>query len=234
MAGRRCDVTDVRELIRRLRLGEPARRIAHDLRVSRNTVARYRVAAAHHGWLEGPLPDPATLAAQLQPAETARPPHEQSLVEPFRDLVLRWRDQGVEGQHAFEFFRGVPRRVVLDNLKAAIVHAALHDPEVQRAYREFAAHDGFLISPCRPHAPEHKGKVEQGGVHDVKRNALAGRAFRDLPDGNRHLWRWCVETAGRRPAGGGHRMADRGAVGLTPSPPAPLPDRVPRAPAFPH
>jgi hypothetical protein len=40
--------------------------------------------------------------------------------------------------------------------------------------------------------------VEQGGVHYVKRNALAGRAFRDVHDGNRHLLRWGVETAGRR------------------------------------
>jgi hypothetical protein len=69
---------------------------------------------------------------------------------------------------------------------------------VQRSYREFAEHYGFLIAPCRPRTPRHKGKVEQGGVHYVKRNALAGRAFRDLHDGNRHLLRWCVEIAGRR------------------------------------
>jgi hypothetical protein len=99
---------------------------------------------------------------------------------------------------AFEFFGGVPRRVVLDNLRAAIVHAALYDPEVQRSYRECAEHYGFLIAPCRPRTPEHKGKVEQGGVHYVKRNALAGRAFRDIHDANRHLLRWCLEVAGRR------------------------------------
>src|SRR5262249_48076292 len=57
----------------------------------------------------------------------------------------------------------------------------------------------FLIAPCRPRTPEHKGKVEQGGVHYVKRNALAGRAFRDVHEANRHLWRWCVETP--RPPG---------------------------------
>src|SRR4029453_6189405 len=57
---------------------------------------------------------------------------------------------------------------------------------------------GFLIAPCRPRTPEHKGKGGQGGVHYVKRNALAGRTFRDLHDGNRHLLRWCVEVAGRR------------------------------------
>jgi hypothetical protein len=34
---------------------------------------------------------------------------------------------------------------VLDDLRAAIVHAALYDPEVQRSYREFAEHCDFLI-----------------------------------------------------------------------------------------
>jgi len=46
--------------------------------------------------------------------------------------------------------------------------------------------------------PEHKGKVEQGGVHYVTRNCLAGRAFRDVHDANGHALRWCVETAGQR------------------------------------
>jgi FixJ family two-component response regulator len=42
MAGRRSPVTDIRELIRHMQRGEPDRRIARDLGVSRNTVARYR------------------------------------------------------------------------------------------------------------------------------------------------------------------------------------------------
>ena len=42
MAGRRCEVTDVREVLRRLRAGEPERRIARELALSRNTVASYR------------------------------------------------------------------------------------------------------------------------------------------------------------------------------------------------
>jgi transposase len=92
-------VTDIREILRRLQLGEPDRRIARDLDVSRNTVARYRVWAKRHGVLEGgPLPDAATLAALLEPAPTARPAHEQSLVEPWRERVLAWHERGVEGQ----------------------------------------------------------------------------------------------------------------------------------------
>ena len=85
MAGRRSPVTDIREILRRLQLGEPDRRIARDLGVGRNTVARYRDWARRHGVLaDGPLPDPATLAGLLEPATLERPGHEQSLVGPFR------------------------------------------------------------------------------------------------------------------------------------------------------
>ena len=66
-------------------------------------------------------------------------------------------------QHAFAYFGGVPERVVLDNLKAAIVRACWDDPQVQRSYRECAEHYGFLISPCRPGTPEHKGKGRARG-----------------------------------------------------------------------
>jgi transposase len=101
-------------------------------------------------------------------------------------------------RHAFEYFCGVPERVVVDNLKAAIVRAAWDEPEVQRAYRECAEHYGFLIAPCRPATPEHKGKVEQGGVHYVKRNFLAGRQPTALRDANQAVLRWCEQVAGQR------------------------------------
>lgn len=60
-------------------------------------------------------------------------------------------------REAFEYFGGVPRRIVIDNLKSAIVKAALHDPVVERSYRECSEHYGFMISPCRVRTPEHKG-----------------------------------------------------------------------------
>jgi FixJ family two-component response regulator len=82
-------VTDIREILRRLQLGEPDRRIARALDVSRNTVARYRRWASRHGVLDGgALPDAATIATLLEPAPTERPAHEQSLVEPWRARVL--------------------------------------------------------------------------------------------------------------------------------------------------
>jgi len=127
-------------------------------------------------------------------------------------MVLAWSrfmyvefvwDQTVETwlqlhRHAFAFFGGVPRRVVLDNLKAGVTKACVDDPQIQYAYRECAEHYGFLTAPCRPRTPEHKGKVEQGGVHYVKRNFLGGRIPTTLTQANQDVLQWCRTTAGER------------------------------------
>jgi transposase len=101
-------------------------------------------------------------------------------------------------RNAFAFFGGTPTRVVVDNLKAAILRAVWDDPQVQPSYRECAAHYGFLIAPCRPYTPEHKGKVEQGGIHYVKRNFLGGRLPTSLIQANQDVRLWCNTTAGLR------------------------------------
>ena len=100
--------------------------------------------------------------------------------------------------HAFAFLGGVPARLVPDNLKAAVVRASFSEPVAQRAYRECAEHYGFLIDPNPPRRPHLKGKVEQGGVHYVKRNFLAGRPAQPLDTLNAALWGWLERTAGRR------------------------------------
>jgi transposase len=103
--------------------------------------------------------------------------------------------------NAFTYFGGVPGRVVIDNLKAGITQACWHDPQVQHAYAECAEHYGFLIAPCRPATPRHKGKVEKGGVHYVKRNFLAGRESLCISQANREVLVWCETTAGLRSHG---------------------------------
>lgn len=101
-------------------------------------------------------------------------------------------------RNAFEFIGGVPSRVRIDNLKAAILKAVFDDPQVQYAYRECAEHYGFLIAPCRIATPEHKGKVEQGGVHYVCRNFLGGRIPSGINQANSDALVWCNTTAGLR------------------------------------
>ncbi len=103
-------------------------------------------------------------------------------------------------RRAFASFGGLPARVVIDNLKAAVLEAALHDPVLSEPYRRFASHYGLLISPNRPRSPAHKGKVESG-VHFVKRSYLAGQEFADINVANRGLWEWVRERAGTREHG---------------------------------
>ena len=74
-------------------------------------------------------------------------------------------------------------RRAMDNLKAAIVKACWNDQQVQRAYRECGLYYDFLITPCRPATPQHKGKVESG-VHYVTRNAMAGMKVKP-----RQIWK---------------------------------------------
>jgi transposase len=101
-------------------------------------------------------------------------------------------------RNAFAFFGGVPERIVIDNLKAGIIRACWHEPLAQQSYRECAEHYGFLISPCRPRTPRHKGKVEKGGVHYVKRNFLGGREPTMVTQANRDVRRWALTVAGER------------------------------------
>lgn len=103
-------------------------------------------------------------------------------------------------RHAFEWFGGVPGRLVIDNLKAAIVKACFDEPLVQQSYRECAEHYGFLIAPCRVATPQHKGKVESG-VHYVQRNFLGGRPPTAVSVANEEVRTWCQTTAGLRTHG---------------------------------
>jgi transposase len=98
---------------------------------------------------------------------------------------------------AFRHFGGVPRRLVLDNLKAAVTKADWFDPELNPKVRSFAEHYGTVFLPTRPYTPRHKGKVERG-VDYVQENALRGRSFTSLEEQNRFLREWELTVADTR------------------------------------
>lgn len=100
-------------------------------------------------------------------------------------------------RRAFEFFGGVPLKMIIDNAKCAITRACYHDPEVQRSYGEFAEGYGFLISPCPPRDPQKKGRVESG-VKYIKNSFVPLRSFRSITDANGQLQSWLMDTAGNR------------------------------------
>jgi hypothetical protein len=106
-------------------------------------------------------------------------------------------------RHAFEWFGGTVKRVIIDNAKCAITRACIRDPEVQRSYAECAEGYGFKIDACPPRDPQKKGRVESG-IKYLKRNFLPLREFRDLTDANRQLHDWILGEAGNRIHGSTH------------------------------
>jgi transposase len=92
-------------------------------------------------------------------------------------------------ENAFVHFGGVPRRVVLDNLRAAVTRADWFDPELNPKVQAFARHYGTVFWPTKPYTPRHKGKVERG-VDYVQENALRGRTFASLDEQNQFLSDW--------------------------------------------
>lgn len=92
-------------------------------------------------------------------------------------------------ENAFWYFGGVPQRIILDNLRAAVTKADWFEPELNPQVRSFAAHYGTVFLPTRPYMPRHKGKVERGVAY-VQDNALRGRTFATLDEQNRHLLDW--------------------------------------------
>ncbi|HEX9921653.1 MAG TPA: IS21 family transposase [Anaerolineae bacterium] len=86
----------LRDIINRLRAGESERRIAHDLKLSRPTVHKYKEWAAGQGYLQpgAALPENAELLAQLGPVSV--PPATTSTLVPYQATVERLLEQGVE------------------------------------------------------------------------------------------------------------------------------------------
>jgi len=100
-------------------------------------------------------------------------------------------------ENAFEYFGGVPRRLLIDNLRAAVARADWYDPELHPKLQSFAAHYGTAFVPTKPYTPRHKGKVESS-VKYAKNNALKGRTFESLEAQNRFLLEWEQSVADKR------------------------------------
>jgi len=82
-------------------------------------------------------------------------------------------------QNAFHAFGAVPRKIMVDKLKSAVLKRVTgQQPVLNPVYLDFANHYGFSIAPCGVRKAHEKGRVENG-VGYVKKNFLAGL---DLPD----------------------------------------------------
>jgi len=117
----------------------------------------------------------------------------------YSEVVCRQRTEDFLAclENAFWHLGGVPRTVVIDNLKAAVQHPDWYDPQLNPRILAFCEHYGTVILPTKPYTPRHKGKVERG-VGYVQSNALKGRSFASLADQNLHLEQWESTVADTR------------------------------------
>jgi transposase len=121
-------------------------------------------------------------------------------------------------ENAFWHFGGVPQRLVLDNLRAAVKKADWFEPELNPQVRSFGLHYGCVFMPAKPYMPRHKGKVERG-IDYVQENGLRGRAFPTLEEENLFLLDWertvadvRVHGTTRRQVGSHFAEAERSAL----------------------
>jgi transposase len=102
---------------------------------------------------------------------------------------------------AFEALGGVPRALLYDNLKSAVLE---RDGDLIRFHPqllELAGHYHFAPRPCAPYRGNEKGKVERT-IQYLRHSFFYARTFRSLDDLNRQLHAWIQDVAHARPAPG--------------------------------
>jgi len=83
-------------------------------------------------------------------------------------------------ENAFRSFGGVPRTLVIDNLKAAVGKADWYDPELHPKVQAFCQHYGTVMLPTKPYTPRHKDYASSctsliGFVNVIGRSCLSDR-----------------------------------------------------------
>jgi len=90
------------------------------------------------------------------------------------------------------------RRIVPDNMKSIVNIADAKQPELQRAFVEYAQSRHFFVDTARVRRPRDKARVENQ-VPYVRERWFAGETFSaDLIELRAHAERWCREIAGAR------------------------------------
>jgi transposase len=102
---------------------------------------------------------------------------------------------GIEA--AWEFFGGVTRRLIIDNMKAAVVKSSRYEPVFNRTFLEYSQYQGFIIDPAVARHPQGKATVERQ-IPYVRENFFKGEEFIDCEHVQREAVKWCTNVAGMR------------------------------------
>jgi transposase len=100
-------------------------------------------------------------------------------------------------EEAWEFFGGVTRRLIIDNMKAAVVKSSRYEPIFNRTFLEYSQYQGFIIDPAVARHPQGKATVERQ-IPYVRENFFKGEQFIDCEHVRREAVKWCTDVAGMR------------------------------------
>lgn len=98
---------------------------------------------------------------------------------------------------AFEALGGVPRAVLYDNLKTAVLERQGDHIRFHPRLLELAGHYHFAPKPCAPYRGNEKGKVERA-IHYLRYSFFDARRFSSLDDLNAQLAAWIDDVAHAR------------------------------------
>jgi transposase len=98
---------------------------------------------------------------------------------------------------AFVAFAGVPRVLLYDNLKSAVLERVGDAIRFNPALLVLAGHYRFEPRPVAPARGNEKGRVERS-IRYIRDSFFAGRQFTDLDDLNAQARAWCLGMAADR------------------------------------
>jgi transposase len=100
-------------------------------------------------------------------------------------------------QDAFDFFGGVPRVLLYDNLKSAVLERVGDAIRFNPTLLSFAAHHRYQPRPVAPYRGNEKGRVERA-IRFVRQSFFPARSWSDLDDLNAQALAWCQGFASDR------------------------------------
>jgi transposase len=100
-------------------------------------------------------------------------------------------------RRALEFFGGVPRKLLYDNLKSAVLHHVGSTVQFNPRLLLLAGHYLFEPAAAPVRYPEAKGRVE-GAIKYIRHSFFYGRSFRSLDDLRSQAAAWRDQVANDR------------------------------------
>ena len=100
-------------------------------------------------------------------------------------------------ERAFEYFGGIPRVILYDNLKSVVLDRRGKDIHFSKDVLDFSGFYCYEPRPCNVYRGNEKGRVERT-IRYIRDNFLSARTLGDLKTANFSIRRWCDTIANQR------------------------------------